>query len=292
MKTFYFFLFITLSYINVCAQCADTAKIFKYNYKGKKYEVVKEKKSWISAASCAIERGGYLVQIGSKSEQDSIYNAIVNKAGVSKTYTVVNDGGGIAYVWIGATDKKTEGTWLWDGNDDGTGINFWNGQGTAGSGVGSVVGGAYNNWGGSTFGTEPDDYSSNQDAAGIALAGWPYGDAGEWNDISSSNSLFYVIEYDSSFTIGLKRNSVNENEVCVYPNPTNGVSTVKFNNRVLTYDTQIGIYDLLGNEVFHSLIALNSDHLVIDFSAKPKGMYLLKVYDQSSPPLFKTVIVQ
>ena len=86
-------------------------------------------------------------------------------------------GGGIAYVWIGATDQQTEGTWLWDGNNDNTGGNFWIGQGTNGSGNGAAVGGAFFYWGGTSTGTpnEPDDYANAQDHAAIGLAGWPSG---------------------------------------------------------------------------------------------------------------------
>lgn len=61
------------------------------------YEVVKELKSWSEAAACAVERGGYLVEIDSQADQDTIYGAIIH-------------GAGIAYVWIGASDQHTEGT--------------------------------------------------------------------------------------------------------------------------------------------------------------------------------------
>jgi hypothetical protein len=99
---------------------------------------------------------------------------------------------------------KEEGTWLWDVNNDGTGVHFWNGQGANGSGNGTVVSGKYTNWGGTSKGTfqEPDDYNNDQDAAAIGLAGWPNGTtnlgiAGEWNDIISTSSIYYIVEYDT-----------------------------------------------------------------------------------------------
>lgn len=288
MKNTCFFLVQTLSFLNLCAQCADTANIYSFNFEGKKYEIVMEKRNWATAAACAVTRGGYLVQISSKSEQDSIYNTIINTAGISSNYTIVNDGGGVAYVWIGATDKKNEGVWLWDGNNDNIGINFWNGKG--GSGGGSVVAGAYNNWGGSSLGGEPDDFSSQQDAAAIALASWPYGDAGEWNDIKSSNNLYYVIEYDSSITTGIK-NAINGNRITAYPNPTNGVITIKFCDPICTDGTLLAIYDLLGNQVFYTLIALNSNELLIDLSDKDQGMYFIKINDENCK-MCKSIIIQ
>ena len=203
--------------------CADPSNIYTFLYNGKTYEVVQEMKSWSDAAGCAIERGGYLVEINSLEEQNAVYDAIINGAGVSTTYTVVADGGGVAYVWIGATDKVTEGTWLWDGNNDDSGINFWVGQGTAGNGTGAPVGGNYVNWGGTSTGVwkEPDDFNSNQYAAAIGLKGWPGGTgtlgiAGEWNDINILNVLYFVVEKDDATGFG-PGNSIDPVEV--FPNP-------------------------------------------------------------------------
>ena len=101
------------------------------------------------------------------------------------------DGGGGAYVWLGATDRVTENTWLWDGDNDGVGDPFWQGRVD-----GSPVGGLYNNWG-----REPDDYNG-QDAAGICLNRWPLssgslGGTGQWNDVDEYNNLYYLIEFDA-----------------------------------------------------------------------------------------------
>ena len=63
---------------------------------------------------------------------------------------------------------------------------FW-----LGTKSGSSVDGLYNNWG-----NEPDNYGSGQDALGLALTYWPYGLAGQWNDISQSNSLYFVVELE------------------------------------------------------------------------------------------------
>ena len=171
-----------------------------FSHNGTDYQIIEEQRGWEAATMDAIQRGGFLVQIDDQAEQDAIFNAIMN-SGISTTYTTVSDGGGIAYIWIGATDKITEGSWLWDGNNDGQGVNFFIGQGAAGANDGEAIG--YNNWGGKNTGTvnEPDDFSSNQDAGAIALAKWPnnpnftLGIAGEWNDINILNDLYYIIEF-------------------------------------------------------------------------------------------------
>jgi hypothetical protein len=182
---------------------------FPFTVNGKNYKIVTTQKSWQDAAAWAVQDGGYLVHINSQQEQDSIYAAI-QASGISTTYTVVNDGGGIAYIWIGATDKATEGTWLWDGDNDASGDNFYTGQGNNGTGNGAAVNNAYINWGGKSSSggsstNEPDDYFSNQDAGAIALDGWPGGSgalglAGEWNDIDITNTLYFIVEYE---TVGM-----------------------------------------------------------------------------------------
>ena len=182
----------------------DTLTTYPFTYNGISSEVVMNMHTWTMAAHVADLRGGHLVHLDSKEECDSVWDAIMNGAQVPFNYTIVNDGGGIAYVWIGGTDQDSEGMWLWDGDDDGQGPIFWMGQGAAGAGGGYPIGGAFNLWGGASTGTpnEPDDFLSNQDAAAIGLEAWPQGTgglgiAGEWNDIDQANTLYYVIEYDN-----------------------------------------------------------------------------------------------
>ena len=251
------------------SQCADSANIYEFSYSGKIYEVVKEKKTWDAAASCAVERGGYLVEINDQDEQDAVYDAIINGAGVSSTYVVVGNGGAIAYVWIGATDKSREGIWLWDGDGDDEGTVFWTGQGANGSDNGEAADGAFYNWGGKSKGKaqEPDNWSG-QDHAAIGLAGWPSGStalgvAGEWNDIVGFSSLYYVIEYDS-LSSGI--NNYETPVFKIYPNPTTGILNVR------GYGIEsIEIIDFTGRSLKYF------GTLTIDLSDHPKGIYFVKI---------------
>ncbi len=178
-----------------------------FYHEGHSYLMVKQKKTWTEAAADAVAKGGYLVEIGSKAEQNAVWQAIL-KEGISSDYAKAADGGDIGYIWIGAGDRWSgEGNWIWNGADkSGTFPLFW-----FGSSTGSAVGGSYVNWGGTSKGklNEPDNFTDSklapngQNVAAIGLTSWPTGSssslgiAGEWNDIAETNKLYYIIEFDS-----------------------------------------------------------------------------------------------
>lgn len=267
MKKLLLFLFAGLLSGAAYTQCADVANIYAFTFNGKNYEVVKELKTWTEAASCAVERGGYLLQISNVAEQNAVYDAIINGAGVSPTYVAVSNGGGTAYVWTGATDKQTEGTWLWDGDNNGGGVHFWSGQGAAGANNGVAVNGAYVNWGGTSTGVvkEPDNYGTGQNCAGIALAGWPSGStslgiAGEWNDLYESSQIYYIIEYDSTTTVPNTTGNSTGIEIMI-----TGKALI-----ISTHETvSTEICDITGR------LLLSSANKAIDLSKLPEGIYLV-----------------
>ena len=270
-------LLMAIPFIKVSAQCAAISNIYSFTVNGKSYEIVKEMKSWTDAAACAQQRGGHLLYINSKAENDSIYNRIIQGAAISNSYTSVGDGGGASYLWIGATDKSTEGTWKWDGTNSGSGTTFWMGQGAAGAGGGYVVNSLYTNWGGTSTGTpnEPDDYASIQDCAGIALTEWPlgapvssrYGNASEWNDLDGSNLLYYIIEYEAT---GLNE-PVNSERIKLFPNPTKDKLTIETNS---TKEQCIEILNLIGQTIYTSNFNKKAK---VNTSAYANGVYILKL---------------
>lgn len=276
MKLIFTVIAVFIMYSPLFSQCADSANIYTFTYNGTTYEIVKETKTWVDASGCAVERNGYLVEINDLNEQNAVYNAIIGGAGVSPTYTAIANGGGIAYVWIGATDQQTEGTWLWDGNNDNAGSNFWTGQGDNGVNNGVAISGAYVNWGGTSTATphEPDNYESGQDNAAIALAGWPSGTtmlgiASEWNDIIGTSQLYFVIEKNNSS--GIQDNSFDsEGDLIIYPNPTNGTINVTIENEF------IEILDVNGN-----LIKRFKNTQVIDLSEFNNTVYFIRIIGDS-----------
>jgi hypothetical protein len=260
MKNFIFLLLAFYTF-NSFAQCATETNIYSFTYDGHDYEVVKENKTWIDAAACAVERGGYLARINDVNEQNTVYDQVKNNAGIDISDTIAPDGGNASYVWIGGNDITTEGVWIWDGDNDGVGDQFWQGTST-----GSPVGGLYNNWG-----NEPDDWNG-QDALGLALTQWPIGSgslgsASQWNDIDDANSLFYIIEYDTSSEVG---SYDFNNNLSIFPNPTTQILNI-------TNSTQENIKNIsIYNQVGELIDKLQSSDK-INISNYSQGIYLIVI---------------
>ena len=265
--------------------CANSANIYRFDYNGHSYEVVKENKSWTAAVACAVQRGGYLAEINDAAENTAIFNALMSaSAGINTSLTSTSNGGGAAYVWIGGNDIATEGTWIWNGDNTGTSTQFWMGTKT-----GSATNSAYTNWG-TTNGTqnEPDNYNSNQDGLAIALNAWPtfqqpgqgLGVAGQWNDIRDIETLFYIIEHSSI----LSQDTVEQighhifvhNKQLYVELPGNSVA-------------HINLYDLTAKKV----LAVSTKPVpdLIDISALVPGVYLVEVLTQNGNSRIQKVII-
>ncbi len=242
--------------------CAQESNVVRFDFNGHSYEVVKEMKSWADAVDCAEERGGILAEIADSAEQDAIYSAIVGVAAVALDYTSVANGGGSAYVWIGATDIDAEGQWVWDGNHDGVSTLFWTGEGANGAGDGVAEPGAWANWGGMKSGTanEPDDFGNNQDGGAICLTGWPsgttmLGDTSEWNDIQATSLCYFVIEYDH--ILGLNEEEGSKPQV--FPNPAVNQVQISIPGNS---SRRVVVYNETGQLIVDRMIAGNSTTVV------------------------------
>ncbi|MEI6694926.1 MAG: T9SS type A sorting domain-containing protein [Bacteroidota bacterium] len=269
------FILVTIALLPVnhtFAQCAQTASIYSFNYGGHHYEIVKELKIWTDAAACAVERGGYLVRIDNAAENAQLMTSI-NAAGIAATYHPVTDGGGASYIWTGGSDKNTEGSWLWDGDNNNIGTNFWTGQGTAGSGGGAAIAGAYVNWGCNTY-CEPDNYFyiHDQDALGFALNTWPYGSATQWNDIDMMNTLYYIIEFDNTGINDTK----GSNNPDVFPNPAKDYIQINGLQPNIQH-AEISIIAVDGKVVIHQIPKTQK----IDISSLSFGNYIVKIKSEN-----------
>lgn len=254
-------------------QCATNSNIYSFVHNGKSYEIVKENKTWINSAACAVQRGGILAEINDINEQNEIFNQLNSNAGINVNNTTAADGGGASYVWIGGNDLSVEGNWIWDGDNDNIGTQFWMGDLN-----GSAIGGLYNNWG-----NEPDDYFG-QDALGLALTNWPLGVAGEWNDVAHTNTLYFIIEYS---TLLSTEDLELENIIDLYPNPVLNYLTIKTNEFSLK---NIAILNSLGQEIKVIDFRENSNLENIDLSALNVGIYYVKIRSDENQTIIKKLV--
>jgi hypothetical protein len=177
---------------------------FDFIHNGHTYVVVEARRTWQAAATDAVARqrvgtSGHLAIIETAAENTAIFNQLIaNITPAEFINTQAPDGGNGFFVWLAANDLAVEGDWVWDGDGDGPGVGqlFYRGRGNAGGGP---IGGLYHNWG--TFNGsphEPDNGASGlQDAGGIALANYPRGLAGQWNDVRADNTLYYIVEFNA-----------------------------------------------------------------------------------------------
>ena len=258
---------------NSFGQCADSTNIYAFEHNGHSYEVVKENSTWTDASVCAVDRNGYLAEINDEAEQDAIFIELTNNAGIVTANT--QNQFGTASVWLGGSDSVTEGNWIWDGDNDGAGPQFW-----MGASGGSPVGGLYTNWG--TSPAEPDN-SGGQDHLTIIIKTTAV-NFGLWNDLISTNSIYYLIEHDnilSNLDIELKSN------LRIYPNPfTNSVSIENSNTKAMN---RVEIIDLLGQKI-KTIERYEMTSNEINVSSINPGMYILNVHFENGRMISQKIV--
>ncbi|XP_030643641.1 C-type lectin domain family 4 member F-like [Chanos chanos] len=136
---------------NPAAQCKDMyAQQGWFYFSSSLYYLSTEKRSWSESRQDCIKRGADLVIINSEEEQEL---AVKLKNRLT--------------VWIGLTDRDTEGVWKWvDGTALSTG--YW-------------------------YGGQPNDggYYGNEDCV---ISGHTYQSLRSWNDISCSSRFSWICE--------------------------------------------------------------------------------------------------
>ena len=138
-------------------------------YEGHTYALTSNTMNWAAAATAAASAGGYLVTLNTKAENVWIWNQFETQ------------------VWIGANDRATEGTWVWDNGttsgDSGLTDNIC-GSGCSPNSNATWADGTrkWNN-------NEPND-SGGEDCANITRSD------GTWNDLACSRDQYGIIEFD------------------------------------------------------------------------------------------------
>ena len=73
---------------------------------------------------------------------------------------------------------------------------------------------------------------------------------------------------------------LNESDVLIYPNPTQGALAVEIRNKDPKVPHHLTVYTIQGATVFQR--SNIGDYIQIDLSSQPKGVYLLRIFTQDS----------
>jgi len=174
---------------------------FRFIHNNHTYDVITTAVTHSEALSDAKSRTikntkGYLARIDDATENAAILEKLIaNISSGSFANTQSPDGGNGSYIWLGASDAVNEGNWIWEDNN----AQFW-----SGGGEGTTVNGLYSNWGNQLANSHEPDGLQSQNVAAMSLNGWPIGNtftlglAGQWNDINANETLYYIVEYDTT----------------------------------------------------------------------------------------------
>lgn len=257
----------------VFAQCAQASNIYSFSYNGHTYEVVKENKTWMEAVDCAVNRNGYLVELNDEAEHDQVFFEVANNAGIVTNNT--QNQFGTASLWMGGSDAGIEGNWIWDGDNDGMGPQFWSGASN-----GMPIGGFFTKWGISP--AEPDN-SGDQDHLTLIIKTTAT-NFGLWNDLKSNNSIYYVIEYDN---LSSTQNLRLKNNLKIYPNPfENFISIDNQNDESIQ---QIEIFNMMGQKLksFNKSILNLTKIELTDLS---QGIYIVNIHFDNGEMVSKRIM--
>ncbi len=96
---------------------------------------------------------------------------------------------------------------------------------------------------------------------------------------------FWLVKVDSNgcevagCNVGVEENSIEENEVSIYPNPTNAIFTI---SAVATKIKEVRVIDVMGRIVNSEQLIVNSTSAAIDMSGYAKGVYFVQITDGSA----------
>jgi hypothetical protein len=89
--------------------------------------------------------------------------------------------------------------------------------------------------------------------------------------------------------LGLDDNTLANNRILVYPNPSNGIIHINFKNTLVN---KIQVFDVLGRTVYQELLDTSSleSAKTLDLSNNTKGIYILKFYSDKGTSSHKVLI--
>ena len=110
----------------------------------------------------------------------------------------------------------------------------------------------------------------------------------KWRTVGSNKILIGSSIRDMLINVtslaSVSQNNTLENDVSVFPNPSTGIFTIEFSEKI----SAIEIYNTLGEKIYQSTITtLQSE---INLSNKPKGIYFLRIIAEDKIHTQKLII--
>lgn len=91
-------------------------------------------------------------------------------------------------------------------------------------------------------------------------------------------------------TISKKTNAGN-NKILIYPNPSSGVFTIKFDVNTAK-NINITVNDILNNEILHQNVNTDNKEIELDLRSNPKGVYFLNIGFSGGNNVVQKLIIQ
>jgi hypothetical protein len=119
------------------------------------------------------------------------------------------------------------------------------------------------------------------------LTDWPFGVAGQWNDVKDNNDLYFVVEYDES--AGIFNSKDSKTGILIYPNPSSDILNIQLSGDQSV--SEIRIYDQLGVNVFQNEFTGDFSG-TIDISKLIPGIYNITIITKKREVLSSVFIVK
>ena len=100
-----------------------------------------------------------------------------------------------------------------------------------------------------------------------------------------------IFKIDTSTIASINNLSFHTTDIKAYPNPSNGVFTLQVKGEEATGNSNIEVYNVLGERVFTYAIPSNQTSNVIDLNLQPNGVYLYRVIAENGNLLGEGKIV-
>jgi hypothetical protein len=198
------------------------------------------------ADALAFSLGGHLATITSQSENDFIYNNAIQD----------HNGADVDGYWIGFTDSKVEGSFVWSNGEPVT----------------------YTNWSGG----EPNDADEGEDYAEMLPIN------GKWNDFGLSNAIKFILEFEpvtagaktsvsKPVLLNSKTNISDVVSLTLAPNPANNILNIYTTGLQRNKQLFVSVISASGATVKTLQTNSSTQILQLDVSSLASGVYNIKL---------------